>query len=159
MADATAENMDAGAADAMAAALGGADPAAAAAPADAGSAAAGATGAASGGAPAGADQPAPGGGDQSRRNIDRSQVQTLDFILDIPLKVTVELGRTKMLIRDILQLAQGSVVELAKFAGEPLEVLVNDKLVARGEVVVVNEKFGIRLTDIISPVERIEQLK
>ncbi len=86
-------------------------------------------------------------------------VQSLDFILDIPLKVTVELGRSKMAIRDILQLAQGSVVELSKFAGEPLEVLVNDKLIARGEVVVVNEKFGIRLTDIISPVERIEQLK
>lgn len=86
-------------------------------------------------------------------------VQSLDFILDIPLKVTVELGRTKMAIREILQLAQGSVVELSKFAGEPLEVLVNDKLIARGEVVVVNEKFGIRLTDILSPVERIEQLK
>lgn len=86
-------------------------------------------------------------------------VQSLDFILDIPLKVTVELGRSKMAIRDILQLAQGSVIELSKFAGEPLEVLVNDKLIARGEVVVVNEKFGIRLTDIISPVERIEQLK
>ena len=64
-----------------------------------------------------------------------------------------------MAIREILQLAQGSVIELSKFAGEPLEVLVNDKLIARGEVVVVNEKFGIRLTDIISPVERIEQLK
>ncbi len=86
-------------------------------------------------------------------------VQSLDFILDVPLKVTVELGRSKMAIREILQLAQGSVVELSKFAGEPLEVLVNDKLIARGEVVVVNEKFGIRLTDIISPVERIEQLK
>lgn len=84
------------------------------------------------------------------------QVQSLDFILDIPLKVTVELGRTRMAIRDVLQLAQGSVVELGKFAGEPLEVLVNDKLIAKGEVVVVNEKFGIRLTDIISPVERIE---
>ncbi len=103
-----------------------------------------------GGAPAGA----PMGGAKSA-----PPVQSLDFILDIPLKVTVELGRTKMAIRDILQLAQGSVVELSKFAGEPLEVLVNDKLVARGEVVVVNEKFGIRLTDIISPVERIEQLK
>jgi flagellar motor switch protein FliN/FliY len=88
-----------------------------------------------------------------------SPVQSLDFILDIPLKVTVELGRAKMAIREILQLAQGSVVELSKFAGEPLEVLVNEKLIARGEVVVVNEKFGIRLTDIISPVERIEQLK
>jgi len=86
-------------------------------------------------------------------------VQSLDFILDVPLKITAELGRSKMAIRDVLQLAQGSVIELAKFAGEPLEVLVNDKLIARGEVVVVNEKFGIRLTDIISPVERIEQLK
>lgn len=83
----------------------------------------------------------------------------LDFILDIPLTVTVELGRTKMLINDLLQLGQGSVIELAKLVGEPLEVLVNDKLVARGEVVVVNEKFGIRLTDIISPMERIEQLR
>lgn len=89
----------------------------------------------------------------------QDSTHSLDFILDIPLKVTVELGRTKMSVRDILQLAQGSVVELAKFAGEPLEVLVNDRLVARGEVVTVNEKFGIRLTDIISPMERIEQLK
>ncbi len=86
-------------------------------------------------------------------------VQSLDFILDIPLKVTAELGRSKMAVRDILQLSQGSVIELSKFAGEPLEILVNDKLIARGEVVVVNEKFGIRLTDIISPIERIEQLK
>jgi flagellar motor switch protein FliN/FliY len=83
----------------------------------------------------------------------------LDFILDIPLKLSVELGRTRLAIREILQLSQGSVVELSKFAGEPLEVLVNDRLIARGEVVVVNEKFGIRLTDIISPVERIEQLR
>ncbi|MBU6375377.1 MAG: flagellar motor switch protein FliN [Bdellovibrionales bacterium] len=89
----------------------------------------------------------------------QSTVQSLDFILDIPLKVSVELGRTRLAIRDILQLSQGSVVELSKFAGEPLEVLVNDRLIARGEVVVVNEKFGIRLTDIISPVERIEQLR
>jgi flagellar motor switch protein FliN/FliY len=86
-------------------------------------------------------------------------LHSLDFILDIPLTVTVELGRARMAIRELLQLSQGSVVELAKFAGEPLEVMVNDKLVARGEVVVVNEKFGIRLTDIISPIERIEQLK
>jgi len=85
--------------------------------------------------------------------------QSIDFILDIPLKVTVELGRAKMPIKDILSLAQGSVIELSKFAGEPLEVLVNDRLIARGEVVVVNEKFGIRLTDIISPIERIEQLR
>ena len=87
------------------------------------------------------------------------EIHNLDFILDIPLRVSVELGRTKILVRDLLQLGQGSVVELAKFAGEPLELLVNDKLIARGEVVVVNEKFGLRLTDIISPVERIEQLK
>jgi flagellar motor switch protein FliN/FliY len=86
-------------------------------------------------------------------------VQSLDFILDIPLKLTVELGRSKMEIREVIQLAQGSVIELSKFVGEPLEVLVNDKLIARGEVVVVNEKFGVRITDIISPVERIEQLK
>jgi flagellar motor switch protein FliN/FliY len=83
----------------------------------------------------------------------------LDFILDIPLQVTVELGRTQMLVDDLLQLGQGSVVELSKLAGEPMEILVNQKLIARGEVVVVNEKFGVRLTDIISPLERVEQLR
>ncbi|MBE9541566.1 MAG: flagellar motor switch protein FliN, partial [Proteobacteria bacterium] len=76
-----------------------------------------------------------------------------------PLQVTVELGRTKMLINDLLRLGQGSVVELSKLAGEPMEVLVNQKLVARGEVVVVNDKFGVRLTDVISPLERVEQLR
>ncbi len=106
-----------------------------------------------------AQKPAEGGGAAAPARTGAPPVQSLDFILDVPLKVTVELGRSKMAIREILQLAQGSVVELSKFAGEPLEVLVNDKLIARGEVVVVNEKFGIRLTDIISPVERIEQLK
>jgi flagellar motor switch protein FliN/FliY len=85
--------------------------------------------------------------------------RNLDLILDIPLKVTVELGRTKMIVNDLLALGQGSVIELNKLAGEPMEVLVNDKLVARGEAVVVNEKFGVRLTDIISPMERIQQLK
>jgi flagellar motor switch protein FliN/FliY len=83
----------------------------------------------------------------------------MDFLLDIPLEVTVELGRSKMFIKDLLQLGQGSVIELEKIAGEPMEILVNDKLIARGEVVVVNEKFGIRLTDIISPTERIQKLK
>lgn len=83
----------------------------------------------------------------------------IDFLLDIPLEITVELGRTKMLIKDLLQLGQGSVVELEKIAGEPMEILVNSRLVARGEVVVVNEKFGVRLTDIVSPAERIRQLK
>ncbi|MCK5255027.1 MAG: flagellar motor switch protein FliN [Deltaproteobacteria bacterium] len=85
--------------------------------------------------------------------------KSIDFILDLPLQVTVELGRTQMLINDLLRLGQGSVVELSKLAGEPMEVLVNQKLVARGEVVVVNEKFGVRLTDVISPLERVEQLR
>ncbi|NJL24582.1 MAG: flagellar motor switch protein FliN [Calothrix sp. SM1_5_4] len=85
--------------------------------------------------------------------------RNLSLILDIPLRVAVELGRTKMVVNDLLNLGQGSVIELNKLAGEPMEVLVNDKLVARGEAVVVNEKFGVRLTDIISPSERVEQLK
>ena len=85
-------------------------------------------------------------------------VPNLDFILDIPLKISVELGRTKLLVNELLQLAQGSVIELNKLAGEPLEVFVNDKLIARGEAVVVNEKFGVRITDIMSPMERIEKL-
>jgi flagellar motor switch protein FliN len=92
-------------------------------------------------------------------SLNKLQVQSMDFILDIPLQVTVELGRTNVIIKDLLQLGQGSVLELDKLAGEPLEILVNGKLVAKGEVVVVNEKFGIRLTDIISPIERIETLK
>ena len=82
----------------------------------------------------------------------------LDFILDIPLEVSVELGRTRMLINDLLQLGQGSVVELTKLAGEPMEIFVNGRLFARGEAVVVNEKFGVRLTDVISPAERIKSL-
>ncbi len=86
------------------------------------------------------------------------QARNIDFILDIPLEVTVELGRTSMLINDLLQLGQGSVIELNKLAGEPLEILVNKKLIARGEVVVVNEKFGVRLTDIVSPIERVQSL-
>ena len=91
-------------------------------------------------------------------NGSSKEVPNLDFILDIPLEVSIELGRAKMLVAELLQLGQGSVIELTKLAGEPLEVLVNQKLVARGEVVVVNEKFGIRLTDIISPMERVKQL-
>lgn len=89
---------------------------------------------------------------------DKSQ-RNLKLILDIPLRVTVELGRTKMPVNELLNLGQGSVIELSKLAGEPMEVLVNDKLIARGEAVVVNEKFGVRLTDIISTKERVEQLK
>lgn len=83
----------------------------------------------------------------------------LDFILDIPLQLAVRIGTTRMLIRDLLQLGQGSVIELDKLAGEPMEVLVNGKLVARGEAVVVNEKLGIRLTDVISPMERVRHLQ
>ena len=86
------------------------------------------------------------------------EAASLDLILDIPLTVTCELGRSKMLINDLLQLGQGSVIELTKLVGEPLEVLVNNKLVARGEVVVVNDKFGVRLTDILTPMERVQSL-
>jgi flagellar motor switch protein FliN len=82
----------------------------------------------------------------------------IDFILDIPVQLTVELGRTKIAIKNLLQLAQGSVVELDGMAGEPMDVLVNGCLIAQGEVVVVNDKFGIRLTDIISPSERVRKL-
>ena len=89
---------------------------------------------------------------------DEVKEANLDLILDIPLSVTVELGRSKMLINDLLQLGQGSVIELTKLVGDPLEVLVNNKLVARGEVVVVNEKFGVRLTDIVTPMERVKSL-
>ena len=84
--------------------------------------------------------------------------KNLNFILDIPLQLTVELGRTKILVKDVLQLNQGAVVELTKLAGEPLDVFVNSKLVARGEAVVVNEKFGVRLVDIVSPNERVEKV-
>ncbi|MBK9292907.1 MAG: flagellar motor switch protein FliN [Oligoflexia bacterium] len=95
---------------------------------------------------------------QAEQRKDAPKDRNLDLIMDIPLKVSVELGRTKMIVHDLLALGQGSVIELTKLAGEPMEVLVNDKLVARGEAVVVNEKFGVRLTDIISPTERIQQL-
>lgn len=82
----------------------------------------------------------------------------LDMILDIPVQLTVELGRTKLPIKNLLQLAQGSVVELAGMAGEPLDVLINGFLIAQGEVVVVNDKLGIRLTDIITPSERLRRI-
>jgi len=85
--------------------------------------------------------------------------RNFDLLLDIPLEVTVEIGRTRLAIRDLLQLGAGSVVELAKLAGEPLDVLVNGKPVARGEAVMVNDKFGVRLTEIASPTERIAGLK
>jgi len=84
--------------------------------------------------------------------------RNLDFLLDVTLQVGVEVGRTRMTIQDLLQLGQGSVIELSKLAGEPLDIFINDRLIARGEAVIVNEKFGVRVTDIISQSERIESL-
>jgi flagellar motor switch protein FliN len=94
----------------------------------------------------------------SGRSQPEGPVNDIDLILDIPVQLTVELGRTKVPIKDILQMAQGSVIELDALAGEPLDVFVNGCLVAQGEVVVVNDKFGIRLTDIITPSERVRKL-
>ena len=90
------------------------------------------------------------GGDPARR---------LDLLLDVPLDVSVELGRTRLSVQDLLGLGPGSVIELDKVAGEPLDILVNDRLVARGEAVVVNDKFGVRITDIVSQSERIARLR
>jgi flagellar motor switch protein FliN len=96
---------------------------------------------------------------ESSRPVETSPGGNMEFILDIPLEVTVELGRTKLLIHELLKLGQGSVIELSKLAGETLEVLANQKLIARGEAVVINEKFGVRLTEVVSPMERIERLR
>ena len=98
------------------------------------------------------------------RSLDEGRMENqadvnLDVILDIPITIAMEIGRTKLSIRNLLQLNQGSVVELDRLAGEPMDVLVNGTLVAHGEVVVVNEKFGIRLTDVISPADRIKNLR
>lgn len=95
-------------------------------------------------------RPYAGGGD--------AQVQDINMVLDIPVQLSVELGRTKVPIKYILQLAQGSVVELDALAGEPMDVLVNGYLIAQGEVVVVNDKFGIRLTDVVTPSERLRRV-
>jgi len=94
----------------------------------------------------------------SRNDVLNDTHNDIDMILDIPVQLTVELGRTRIAIKNLLQLAQGSVIELDGMAGEPMDVLVNGCLIAQGEVVVVNEKFGIRLTDIITPSERIRKL-
>lgn len=99
------------------------------------------------------DKPAPQGGEERREDIN------LDVILDIPVTISMEIGRTKINIRNLLQLTQGSVVELDRLAGEPMDVLVNGTLIAHGEVVVVNDKFGIRLTDVLSPAERVRKLR
>ncbi len=82
----------------------------------------------------------------------------IDLLLDIPLEISVEVGRSRILVRDLLQLQEGSLIELDKLAGEPLDLYVNSRLIARGEAVVVNDKFGLRLTDVVSPSERIEKL-
>ena len=106
-------------------------------------------------------------GDPSKAKVDggkaatkaASQKPNMDFILDIPLEISIELGRTTLMINDLLKLGQGSVIELSKTAGDNLEVLANQRLIARGEVVVVNDKYGLRLTEIFSPMERIEKLR
>ncbi len=97
-------------------------------------------------------------GAESKAEGSLKEVPNLDFILDLPLEVSVELGRVRTLISELLQLRQGSVIELNKLAGEPVEVFVNQKLIARGKVAVVNDKFGIKMTDILSPMERAKQL-
>ncbi|SDL68027.1 flagellar motor switch protein FliN/FliY [Geoalkalibacter ferrihydriticus] len=86
------------------------------------------------------------------------EMRNLDFLLDVPLQVSVEVGRTRILIKDLLQMREGYVVELDKLAGETLDVYVNQRLIARGEAVLVNDKFGLRLTDVVSPAERLEKL-
>lgn len=88
----------------------------------------------------------------------QKDIKNLDFLLDVPLQVSVEVGRSRLLIKDLLQMREGYVIELDKLAGEPLDVYVNSRLIARGEAVLVNEKFGLRLTDVVSPSERIEKL-
>ncbi|WP_372762176.1 flagellar motor switch protein FliN [Pseudoalteromonas sp.] len=95
----------------------------------------------------------------NKQEISGDEKRKLDTILDIPVTISMEVGRSKINIRNLLQLNQGSVVELDRVAGEPLDVLVNGTLIAHGEVVVVNDKFGIRLTDVISQVERIKKLR
>jgi flagellar motor switch protein FliN/FliY len=89
--------------------------------------------------------------------VSKDDKQDLSFLFNVPMRVSVELGRGNLTIKDLLQLGQGSVLELEKLAGEPLEVLVNNRLVSRGEVVVVNDKFGIRLTDVINPEDKLNE--
>jgi flagellar motor switch protein FliN/FliY len=96
---------------------------------------------------------------QLRNESTAPDAVNLDFVLDIPLQVTVELGRTEMVVSQLLKLAQGSIVELTKSAGQTLDILANRQLIARGEVVVVKDKYAIRITEIVSPTERVEKLK
>jgi flagellar motor switch protein FliN/FliY len=103
--------------------------------------------------------PDPGAAERSHASSTAVTPASMEFILDVPIEVTVELGRTTLLVNELLKLGQGSVIELSKLAGQTLEILANQKLVARGEVVVVNEKYGVRLTEVVSPMERIERLR
>jgi flagellar motor switch protein FliN/FliY len=100
-----------------------------------------------------------GANERSQASSTAATPANMEFILDVPIEVTVELGRTKLLVNELLKLGQGSVIELSKLAGQTLEILANQKLIARGEVVVINEKYGVRLTEVVSPMERIERLR
>ncbi|WP_052464982.1 flagellar motor switch protein FliN [Geoalkalibacter subterraneus] len=100
----------------------------------------------------------PAGNANGGANAAGEEMKNLDFLLDVPLQVSVEVGRSRILIKDLLQMREGFVVELDKLAGEPLDVYVNQRLIARGEAVMVNDKFGLRLTDVVSPAERLEKL-
>ena len=100
-----------------------------------------------------------GGKGKEKRKGKKASPDNLDLILDVAMQVKIELGRTSMTVKDLLQLGPGSIIELSKLAGEPLDIFVNGKEIARGEVVVINDRFGIRLTDIINPAERVERLK
>ncbi len=93
-----------------------------------------------------------------KERVDKKEKYDIDFVLDIPLDVSVELGRVTMPVNDLLQLGPGSIIELAKLVGEPLHIYINNKMIAKGEVVVMDEKFGIRVTDITSPTERVKSL-
>lgn len=96
--------------------------------------------------------------DMGTENVQQPELKSLDLILDVPMKVTVELGRTRMPVKELLQLTQGSVIELNTMAGDHLEVFVNNKLIAKGEVVVVNDRFGVRISEILSPQQRVERM-
>ena len=103
------------------------------------------------------DEASSGGSAQKKQH--QAQAQGIDFLLDVPLQVSVEVGRTKMLIKDFLQMKEGGVIELDKLADEPLDLYVNSRLIAKGEAVVVNDKFGLRLIEVVSPSERLEKLR
>ena len=109
--------------------------------------------------PTSSDRTSDAGANERSQASSAATPANMEFILDVPIEVTVELGRTKLLVNELLKLGQGSVIELSKLAGQTLEILANQKLIARGEVVVINEKYGVRLTEVVSPMERIERLR